>query len=93
MPLQHAVTYQAFREITNFIRNNGDDCDEFCVSTTRATRKPTTPTRPFDYVIATRRLRGRPRCQDTTEESDSSESDSDDSDSSTDDDPPTTPGL
>jgi hypothetical protein len=25
MPLQHAVTYQAFREITNFIRDNGDN--------------------------------------------------------------------
>jgi hypothetical protein len=27
MPLEHVVTYQAFREITNFIR--GDDWDEF----------------------------------------------------------------
>ena len=43
--------------------------------------------RPFDYVIATQRSRGRPRRQNTTEESaDSSESDPDDSDSSTDDD-------
>jgi len=48
MPLQHAVTYQAFREITNFIRNNGDDWDEFCVNTTRATRKTTTPTSPLN---------------------------------------------
>ena len=30
MPLQHVVTYQAFREITNFIRDNGYDWDEFC---------------------------------------------------------------
>ena len=48
MPLQHAVTYQAFREITNFIRDNGDDWDEFCVNTTHATRKPTTPTSPLN---------------------------------------------
>jgi ribonucleotide reductase beta subunit family protein with ferritin-like domain len=48
MPLQHAVTYQAFREITNFIRDNDDDWDEFCVNTTRATRKPTTPTSPLN---------------------------------------------
>jgi hypothetical protein len=48
MPLQHAVTYQAFREITNFIRDNGDDWDEFCVNTTRAMRKPTTPTSPLN---------------------------------------------
>ena len=47
-PLQHAVTYQAFREITNFIRDNGDDWDEFCVNTTRATQKPTTPTSPLN---------------------------------------------
>ena len=48
MPLQPAVTYQAFREITNFIRDNGDDWDEFCVNTTRTTRKPTTPTSPLN---------------------------------------------
>ncbi len=41
MPLEHVVTYQAFREITNFIRNNSDDLEEFCHNTTRAltTRK------------------------------------------------------
>jgi hypothetical protein len=33
MPLQHAVMYQAFREINNFICNNGDDWDKFCNST------------------------------------------------------------
>ncbi len=43
MPLKHVVTYQAFCEITNFIRNNGDDWEEFCHNTTRAltTRKAT----------------------------------------------------
>ncbi|MCX6760065.1 MAG: 30S ribosomal protein S16, partial [Candidatus Nealsonbacteria bacterium] len=35
---------QAFREITNFIRDNGDDWDEFCINTTRTTRRPTTHT-------------------------------------------------
>jgi hypothetical protein len=30
MPLEHVAMYQAFREITNFIRNNGDDWDIFC---------------------------------------------------------------
>jgi hypothetical protein len=45
MPLKQAVvTYEAFREITNFIRNNGDDWGEFChntshPSTTRKTGK------------------------------------------------------
>ena len=42
MPLEHVVTYQAFCEITNFIRENGDDWGEFCHytahhSTTRKT--------------------------------------------------------
>jgi len=45
MPLKHIVTYQAFREITNFIRDNGDDWDEFCnnaarPSTTKKAIKP-----------------------------------------------------
>ena len=30
MPLEHAVTYQAFCEVTNFIRDNGDDWENFC---------------------------------------------------------------
>jgi ribonucleotide reductase beta subunit family protein with ferritin-like domain len=34
MPLKHVVTYQAFCEITNFIRKNGKDWDEFCYNTT-----------------------------------------------------------
>ena len=34
MPLKQAVvTYEAFREITNFIRDNGDDWGEFCHNT------------------------------------------------------------
>jgi len=47
MPIEHPVTYQAFREITNFIRDNGDDWDEFCTSTntTRAVKKATTKTK------------------------------------------------
>jgi hypothetical protein len=39
MPLQQAVSYQAFLEITNFIRNNGDDWDEFCTKTAHTTRR------------------------------------------------------
>ena len=35
MPLKHVITYQAFCEITNFIRDNGDDWDEFCNTTTQ----------------------------------------------------------
>ena len=35
MPLKHVVTYQAFREITNFIHDNGDDWDEFCNNAAR----------------------------------------------------------
>ena len=41
MPLDHAVTYQAFHEITNFIRDNGDDWDEFCTNTAHPTTKAT----------------------------------------------------
>ncbi len=32
----------------HFIRDNGDDWDEFCVNPTHATRKPTTPTSPLN---------------------------------------------
>ena len=41
MPLEHVITYEAFREITNFIRDNGDDWGEFCHNTSRpsTTRK------------------------------------------------------
>ncbi len=34
MPLEHVNTDQAFREITNFIRENGDDWDKFCNNVT-----------------------------------------------------------
>ena len=34
MPLEHVVTYQAFRKITNIIRENGDDWNEFCNNAT-----------------------------------------------------------
>jgi ribonucleotide reductase beta subunit family protein with ferritin-like domain len=34
MPLKHIVTYQAFREITNFIHDNGDNWEEFCTTAT-----------------------------------------------------------
>jgi hypothetical protein len=43
MPLKHAVTYQAYWEITNFIRNNGNDWDKFCTNTARSTRKAVKP--------------------------------------------------
>jgi hypothetical protein len=39
MPLEHVITYQAFREIRNFIRDNGNDWDEFCSNTVHSTRK------------------------------------------------------
>ena len=41
MPLEHVITYEAFREITNFIRDNGEDWGEFCHNTSRpsTTRK------------------------------------------------------
>ena len=47
MPIEHPVTYQAFCEITNFICNNGDDWDEFCMSmnTARAITKAATKTK------------------------------------------------
>jgi len=48
MPLPHVVTYQAFRKITNFIRDNGDDWDEFCTNTTRTTQEPTTHASPLN---------------------------------------------
>ncbi len=41
MPLEHVVTYETFRKITNFIRNNGNDWREFCHNTSHpsTTRK------------------------------------------------------
>jgi hypothetical protein len=51
MPLQHVVTYQAFRKITNFLCNNGDNWNEFCTNTARAARKPATPTSPLNSPL------------------------------------------
>ena len=34
MPLELVITDQAFRVITNFIRENGDDWDKFCNNVT-----------------------------------------------------------
>jgi hypothetical protein len=42
--------YEAFRKITNFIRNNGDDWNEFCTNTTRTARKPTIPTHSLNSI-------------------------------------------
>ncbi len=39
MPIQHTVRYQAFREITNFIRDNGDDWHKLCVNTAHTMQK------------------------------------------------------
>ena len=47
MPIEHPISFQAFREITNFIRDNGNDWDEFCTNTNtaRALKKAATKTR------------------------------------------------
>ncbi len=56
MLLQHAVTYQAFQEITNFIRNNGNNRDKFCNYTAWSTRKaekaPPSCTEPSKHKTA-----------------------------------------
>jgi hypothetical protein len=39
MPILHVVMYQAFRKITNFIRDNGNNWHEFCASTAHTMRK------------------------------------------------------
>ncbi len=51
------VTYQTFPEITNFIRDKGEDWDEFCTNTTRSTRKietsaPSVNTVPSNHKTA-----------------------------------------
>ena len=51
MPLQHVITYQAFHKITNFLRNNGDDWDEFCTNTAHAAQKPATPAPPLNSPL------------------------------------------
>jgi hypothetical protein len=43
MPFKHTVMYRAFREITNFICDNGDKWDKFCTNTARSTRKAVKP--------------------------------------------------
>ena len=63
MPITHPVTYQAFREITNFIRDNGNEWDEFCTSTNtartikKATTKRKTPKEQTKHKIA--KMNGR----------------------------------
>jgi len=63
MPITHPVTYQAFREITNFIRDNGNEWDEFCTSTNtartikKATTKRKTPKERTKHKIA--KMNGR----------------------------------
>jgi ribonucleotide reductase beta subunit family protein with ferritin-like domain len=56
MPLQHAVSYQAFREITNFIRNNGNNWNKFCTNTAHTGRKakkaPSPPEQPSKHKIS-----------------------------------------
>jgi ribonucleotide reductase beta subunit family protein with ferritin-like domain len=50
------ISYQAFREITNFIHNNGDDWDEFCTKTAHTTKnakKASNPSqKPSKHKIA-----------------------------------------
>jgi ribonucleoside-diphosphate reductase subunit M2 len=50
------VSYQAFHEFTNFIRNNGDDWDEFSTKTahtTKNTKKASGPSKkPSKHKIA-----------------------------------------
>ena len=50
------VSYQAFREITNFIRNNGDDWEEFRTktahTTSKAKRTSDLSTKPSKHKIA-----------------------------------------
>jgi hypothetical protein len=45
------VSYQAFREITNFIRNNGDDWDEFCTKTAHTTKNAKKASNPSKKTI------------------------------------------
>jgi len=43
MPIKHSVTYQAFRKITNFIRDNGEFCTN--MNTAQAIKKAATKTK------------------------------------------------
>ena len=46
LPSKHAVTHQTFYEITNFIRDNGDDWEEYCNTTSQPSITPTKKTLP-----------------------------------------------
>ena len=64
MPLEHVVTYQAFREITNFIRDNSDDWDEFCNNAAR----PSTTKKVIKSPPSSRRKASRHKIAKTTGE-------------------------
>ena len=52
MPLEHVITYEAFCEITNFIRDNCDNWGEFCHNTSRpSTTRKTMKTLPSANAI------------------------------------------
>jgi len=63
MLLEHVVTYQAFREITNIIRDNGDDWDEFCNNATR----PSTTKKAIKPPSSSRRKVSRHKIAKTTD--------------------------
>ena len=53
MPLEHVVTYQAFCEITNFIRDNGNDWENFCrVAAPTTTVKKATKSPPSSKKVS-----------------------------------------
>ena len=51
------VSYQVFREITNLIRNNGDDWEEFRTKTAHTTRKAERTSDPSTKPASTRLLK------------------------------------
>jgi hypothetical protein len=57
----HAITYQVFWEITNFICDNGDDWDEFCHNTARSARKIETPI-PLQCKASTHKIAETKEC-------------------------------
>jgi hypothetical protein len=61
MLLNHVITHQAFHEITNFIRDNGNNWDKFCSNTTRSVRKAKKPPPPQHKVLKhkTAKTKGR----------------------------------
>jgi ribonucleoside-diphosphate reductase subunit M2 len=58
MPLEHVVTYQAFRKIANFIRDNGDDWDKFCNNAARpsTTKKAIKPPPPSHHKVSRHKI-------------------------------------